>query len=82
MTSTNNKQLVTPSAKMNNRSIVEKQEKPRTHDEFLEPRVPSVCTSEMYGPLFSIQYLWLSSTSSRKMDTLKVAKPEFHLMCN
>ena len=72
MTSTNNKELVTPSTKMNNRSIVEKQQKPQTHDEFLEPPVLSICTSEMCGPLFSIQYSWLSSTISRKMDTLKV----------
>ena len=38
----------------------------------LEPPVYSVCTSEMYGPLFSIQHSCLSSTISRKMDTLKV----------
>ena len=73
MTSTNNKELVTPATKMNNRSIVEKQQKPQTHDEFLEPPVPSLCTSEMLGPLFYIQYSWLSSAVSRKMDTLKVA---------
>ena len=69
MTSTNNKQLITPSAKMNNNSLL----KPQTHDEFLEHPVPSVCTSEMYGPLFFIQYSWLSSKISRKMDKLKVA---------
>ena len=72
MTSTNNKQFVTASTKMNNRSIVEKQQKTHTHDEFLEPPVYSVCTSEMYGPLFSIQHSCLSSTICRKMDTLKV----------
>ena len=55
---------------MNNRSIVEKQQKLQTHDKFLEPPVPSVCTSEMLGPLFSIQHSWLSSTVSRKMDTM------------
>ena len=72
MTSTNNKQLVTPFAKMNNRSIVEKQQKRQTHDEFLEPPVYSVCTSEMYGPIFSIQHSCLCSTISREMDRLKV----------
>ena len=72
MTSTNNKQLVTPFAKMNNRSIVEKQQKSQTHDEFLEPPVYSVSTSEIYGPLFSIQRLCLCKTISRKMDLLKV----------
>ena len=74
MTSTNNKQFVTPSAKMNTRSIAEKQ-KLQTHDKFLEPPVPSVCTLEMLDPLISIQHLWLSSTVSRKIDTLKVTTP-------
>ena len=71
MTSTNNKQLITPSAKMNNNSLL----KPQTHDEFLEHPVPSVCTSEMYGPLFSIQYSRLSSAINRNMDTLIVTTP-------
>ena len=35
MISTNHSQFVTPSAKMNNRSIVQEQQKPQTPGEFL-----------------------------------------------